>query len=87
MRTARNRGASLSETDAAMIKAMLLRGDRQHDIAAWFGVNGARIAEIAGEKEFWWVKPTTDANLPPSGPYFPGKLLAKIAALETALQK
>ena len=31
--------------DAAVVKGMLLRGDRRHDIAAWFGVSG-RIAEI-----------------------------------------
>lgn len=37
-------GISLTGTDAAIIKGMLLRGDRQHDIAAWFGVNGGRIA-------------------------------------------
>jgi hypothetical protein len=27
---------------------MLARGDRHHDIAAWFGVNQARIAEVKG---------------------------------------
>jgi hypothetical protein len=26
---------------------MLARGDRQHDIASYFGVNGGRIGEIA----------------------------------------
>lgn len=87
MRTVRNRGASLSEADAGVIKAMLMRGDRQHDVAAWFGVNGGRIAEIAGEKEFWWVKPTAGSELPPPGPYFPDELLDKIAALETSLRE
>jgi len=30
---------------------MLARGDRQHDIASYFGVNGGRIGEIAtGDK-------------------------------------
>jgi hypothetical protein len=38
---------SLTETDAALVKGMLRRGDRQHDVAAWFGVNGRRITEIA----------------------------------------
>jgi hypothetical protein len=31
---------------------MLDRGDRQHDIAAWFGVNSARIGEIAKGDRF-----------------------------------
>jgi cytochrome c551/c552 len=26
---------------------MLLRGDKQHDIAAWFGCNAGRVAEVA----------------------------------------
>jgi hypothetical protein len=86
MRNARNRGASLSDREAALIKGMLNRGDRQHDIAAWFGVNGGRIAEIASAKEFWWVQPATGSDLPPPGPYFPGQLLARIADLEAALQ-
>lgn len=34
----------------AQVKGMLLRGDKQHDIAAHFGVNSARIAEIATGK-------------------------------------
>ena len=43
--------ASIDAPDAAVVKGMLSRGDRQHDIAAWFGVNGGRIAEIhSGEK-------------------------------------
>ena len=40
-------GIILDETDAAIAKGMISRGDRQHDIAAWFGVNGGRIGEIA----------------------------------------
>ena len=35
-------GISLTEEDAAIAKGMLARGDRQHDVAAWFGVNGGR---------------------------------------------
>ena len=49
---------------------MLLRGDRQHDIAAYFGVNGGRIAEIAaGKNTYPNAKPTPEADLPPPGPY------------------
>jgi hypothetical protein len=45
-------GISLTEADAALVKGMLARGDRQHDIAAWFGVNGGRIAEISTGQKF-----------------------------------
>lgn len=64
-----NSGVSLTEQDAAIVKAMLARGDRQHDIAAWFGVNGGRIAEIATRRRFRSVEPAERSNLPPRGPY------------------
>lgn len=59
---------------AAKVKGMLLRRqDRQQDIAACFGVNAGRIAEIATGKRFAKVKaapfgilpkPTFDYKLP-----------------------
>ena len=58
----------MSGQDAALVKGMLLRGDRQHDIAAWFGVNGGRIAEVSSGARFNWVLPVRD-DLPPAGPY------------------
>ena len=72
-RRAEPSGVTLDSIDAAVIKGMLARGDRQHDIAAWFGVNGGRIAEIAIGARFRSapVAPTTD--LPPPGPYFSGR--------------
>ena len=69
---------SLGEDDAATIKAMLARGDRQHDVAAWFGVNGGRIAEIANNSRFWWVAAADGISLPPPGPY-PGAAALAIA--------
>lgn len=75
---------SLTEADARVVKGMLNRGDRQHDIAAWFGVNGGRIGEIASGHKFWWVPPAPDEQLPPAGPY-PGAS-AQTAALH-ALQQ
>ena len=66
-------GIRLSERDAAIVKAMLARGDRQHDIAAWFGVNGGRIGEIASRQTFRSVQPDDGANLPPRGPYPSGR--------------
>jgi len=40
-------GVTLSYKDTQIVMGMLKRGDRQHDIAAYFGVNGGRIGEIA----------------------------------------
>lgn len=81
-------GISLSERDAAIAKAMIARGDRQHDIAAWFGVNGGRIGEIASGRKFRSVAPVT-ANLPPPGPYPTGReatiVLDALAQAQAAL--
>ena len=54
---------SLVNEDAAIVKGMLARGDKQHDIAAYFHVNGGRIAEIATGRKFARVRPAT--RLPP----------------------
>ena len=62
-------GIRLSAADAALIKGMLQRGDRQHDIAAWFGVNGGRIAEIATGAKFGEVEAASPEILPAPGPY------------------
>ena len=70
---ARPSGIHLTERDAAVVKGMLARGDRQHDIAAWFGVNGGRIAEIATGQKFSSVRSSAQANLPPPGPYPTGR--------------
>ena len=84
-RRARSSGISLSAADAALIKGMLHRGDRQHDIAAWFGVNGGRIAEIATGQHFKWVDLANEAELPPRGPYCSGKSAhAALVALKEA---
>lgn len=78
-------GIVLSSDDAAVAKGMLLRGDRQHDIAAWFGVNGGRIAEIANGTKFAMVVPTDQSKLPPPGPYPTGRIAVEaISALRAA---
>ncbi len=58
----------LSAADAAVVKAMLSRGDRQSDIAAFFKVNAGRISEINTGKCFVTVMAAND-NVPPPGPY------------------
>ena len=78
-------GISLSECDAAIVKGMLIRCDRQHDIAAWFGVNGGRIGEIATGYRFAKIAPAARDELPPSGPYPAGRVaVAAILALSAA---
>jgi hypothetical protein len=63
-------GITLNYRDTCVVKGMLSRGDRQHDIASYFGVNGARISEIAnGANNYPNAQPTPEADLPPPGPY------------------
>jgi hypothetical protein len=69
MARAKPSGIALTALDAALAKGMLKRGDRQHDIAAWFGVNGGRIAEIATGARFADVPAADCEDLPPPGPY------------------
>ena len=80
-RRAQPSGITLSAAYAALIKGMLRRGDRQHDIAAWFGVNGGRIAEIAVSARFEDVQAARPADLPPRGPY--PKAAQALAAIES----
>ncbi len=86
-RRAESSGIRLTQFDASTIKGMLRRGDRQHDIAAWFGVNGGRIAEISTGRNYWWVDAAASTHLPPPGPYPCGReSLAALEALHQARQ-
>lgn len=60
---------ALDTSDIALIKGMLARGDRQSDIAAFFGVNGGRIAEINTGARSPEVPAANGEILPPPGPY------------------
>jgi hypothetical protein len=63
-------GITLGYRETCVVKGMLARGDRQHDIASYFGVNGGRIGEIAtGDNNYPNAQPTPEADLPPPGPY------------------
>ncbi|ESX15951.1 hypothetical protein X767_27900 [Mesorhizobium sp. LSJC264A00] len=77
-------GIVLAADDAAIAKGMLARGDRQHDIAAWFGVNGGRIAEIATGKRYLWVEPADSGDVPPRGPYPAARVAVEVMAALTA---
>jgi hypothetical protein len=78
-------GVRLTEVDATLVKGMLARGDRQHDIAAFFGVNGGRIAGVATGATFRWVEAAPPDQLPLPGPYLNGRAAhAAVAALSEA---
>jgi|SRR6516162_788540 uncharacterized protein YjbI with pentapeptide repeats len=83
MARARSSGLRLSEAQASLVKGMLLRGDRQHDIAAWFGVNSGRIAGVKDGK-LHPTAPSAQLNeLPPPGS--PGQFaLTAMSALANA---
>ena len=56
--------------ETRIVKGMLARGDRQHDIAAYFGVNGGRVGEVATlECTYPNAEPMDEDRLPPPGPY------------------
>lgn len=74
-------GYSLSAKEVPTILGMLARGDRDHDIAGWFGVNQGRIADAKDGK--WGLPAAAPATeLPPAGP--PG---IKGRRLRSALEK
>lgn len=55
---------SLSAEQAAVVKGLLARGEKQHDIAAFFGENGGRVADIAKGRKWPDVKPAPKVELP-----------------------
>lgn len=64
---------SLDAREIAVVKGMLARGDRQHDIAAYFGVNAGRISEIGSGQTGSQVKAAAASQLPPAGPVMAGR--------------
>ena len=63
----------LTDQEISIVKGMIARGDRQHDIAAYFGENGGRIGEINTGKRGPLVTPAAANQLPPPGPYLAGR--------------
>ena len=59
-------GYTLDREDVAIVLGMQARGDRDHDIAAWFGVNQGRVAE-AKDGKYGTVEPAPANQLPPKG--------------------
>ncbi|MGH6763019.1 MAG: hypothetical protein ACRECW_15705 [Phyllobacterium sp.] len=71
---ARPSGLTINERDVALIRGMIERGDRHHDIAAFFGLNQGRIAEVKDGTRFPEVPPASPDELPPKGPYLTPKV-------------
>ena len=55
---------ALTPETAAIVKGLLARGEKQHDIAAFFSTNGGRIAEVAKGYKFADVHPAPGKDLP-----------------------
>ncbi|WP_174446914.1 hypothetical protein [Celeribacter indicus] len=65
--------------ETQMVKGMLNRGDKQHDIASYFGVNGGRVAEVAtGKCDYPNAQAFPEDKLPPPGPYVGAKTVFEI---------
>lgn len=58
---------TMTVQDAKIAIGMIARGDNQHDVAAWFGENQARIAE-AVKGDYGTTEAAPAAELPPKGP-------------------
>jgi len=70
---------SFSYRETRIVKGMLDRGDRQHDIASYFGVDGGRIAEVStGNCDYPTAQPCPEGELPPPGPYVGAKTVFEI---------
>ncbi len=78
-------GRRLNKADAELVKGMAYRGDRHHDIAAWFGVDQGRIAEVIAGDKFPNAPVAPAEQLPHPGPYSSGRASHRaIKALEEA---
>jgi hypothetical protein len=71
---------ALNDTEIAIAKGMLKRGDAQHHVAAYFGVNQARINDIFNDKVGAHIGARAE-DLPPAGPYMAGR--SSLKARET----
>lgn len=70
---------AFSYRETQIVKGMLARGDKQHDIASYFGVNGGRVAEVAtGNCDYPTAPAADEEKLPPPGPYVGAKTLYEV---------
>lgn len=67
MKIAKELIVALTNADARVVLGMVARGDSRHHIAAWFGENQARIAEVE-QGSHGQLTPAPAEELPPKGP-------------------
>jgi hypothetical protein len=60
-------GITVQARDLPVIIGMVSRGDRHHDIAAWFGLNQGRIKD-AQDGKYGPARTIAGTQLPPKGP-------------------
>jgi hypothetical protein len=60
-------GLKVEKDDIPIIIGMVNRGDRRHDIAAWFGLNQGRIKNTQ-DGRYGAPETIPGINLPPKGP-------------------
>ena len=79
---------ALTNRDASIILGMVARGDKRHDIAAWFGENQARIAEVE-QGMYGNLAAAPQGELPPKGAPGPKgrRLRAKVNNAVKALEE
>lgn len=58
---------ALTKHDGHIVMGMLARGDKNHDIAAWFGENPARVVEVNDGSMFGVLAAAPASDLPPKG--------------------
>jgi len=63
---AKRSGIVVTAADVPLVLGMINRGDRKHDVAAWFGFNPARVREIS-KGDHGAAAPASANQLPPSG--------------------
>ena len=55
----------LSESEAAVVKALTAKRYKNHDIASWYGVNPRAISHVKNGVCYSWVKPNFDHGISP----------------------
>lgn len=64
---------AFTDNEISIVKGMLNRGDKQQDIASYFGVNSARVNEVNTGMKGERVQPAALDTLPPAGPAMAGR--------------
>lgn len=56
----------ITPVQAAIIKGLLARGEKQHHIAAFFSINAGRVAEVKSGERYAHVEAASEHRLPTS---------------------